>query len=78
MITKHLVGKLGLESLQKTIIVKSFMHTEAIDTEFVVVELFREDGTEALVRAYVVDSITEMTKVTVPEEIRGEFSASAE
>ena len=33
------------------------MHTEEIDTEFVVVELLREDGTVALVRAYVVDSI---------------------
>jgi hypothetical protein len=74
MITKHLVEKLGLESLQKTIIVKSFMHTEAIGTEFVVIELLRENGTVALVRAYVVDSNTEMTQVKVPEEIRGEFS----
>jgi hypothetical protein len=44
----------------------------------VVVELLREDRTVALVRAYVLDSITDMTKVTVPEEIRGEFSASAD
>jgi hypothetical protein len=29
------------------------------------------------IRAYVVDSITKMTKVKVPEEIRAEFSASA-
>ena len=78
MITKNIVRTLGLESLKRTIVVKSFMHTEAIDTEFVVVELLKEDGTVALVRAYVVDSITEMTKVTVPEEIRGEFSASAD
>ena len=53
------------------------MHTEAIYIEFVVIELLRENGTEALVRAYVVDSITEMKKVKVPEEIRREFSASA-
>jgi hypothetical protein len=70
MITKNIVRRLGLESLKRTIVVKSFMHTEAIYTEFVVVELLKEDGTVALVRAYVVDSITEMTKVTVPEEIR--------
>ena len=50
--------KLGLESLKRTIVVRSFMHTEAINTEFVVVELLREDGTVSLVRAYVVDSIS--------------------
>ena len=54
------------------------MHAEAIDTEFVVIEVLSGNGTVALVRAYVMDSITEMTKVKVPEEIRGEFSASAE
>ena len=78
MITKDLVARLGLDSLKRTIIVKSFMHTEAIDTEFVVVELLKEEGTVALVRAYVVDSITEMTKVSIPEEIRKEFSKSAQ
>jgi hypothetical protein len=63
MITKDLIERLGLESLKRIIVVKSFMQTEAINTEFVVVELIREDGTVALVRAYVVDSIMEMTKV---------------
>ena len=38
-ITKDLVARLGLESFKRTIIVKSFMHTEAIDTEFEVFEL---------------------------------------
>ena len=54
------------------------MHTEAIDTEFVVAELLQEDETVAVVRAYVVDSITEMTKVSIPEEIRKEFSKAAQ
>jgi hypothetical protein len=78
MISKGLVARLGLEPLRRKIIVKAFMHTEAIDREFVVIRLLKEDGTVALVRAYIVDSITETTKDKVPEEIRKEFSESAQ
>ena len=76
MISKDLLARLGLEPLKGTIIVKSFKNTDAVNTGFVVIELLKEDGTVALVRAYVADSITEITKVTVPEEISKEFSKS--
>jgi hypothetical protein len=36
---------------------------EAIDIGFVVVELLKENGTIARVRAYIVDSITEAKKL---------------
>ena len=55
-------------SLKKTPIVQSFMHTEAIDTEYVVLKFLRTDGSVAQVRAYVVDRIINMAK-----EIRDEF-----
>ena len=78
MVTKDLVARLGLTSVKKRIImVKSFRHTESINTELVVLELLKEDGTIARVQAYVVDSITEVRTVTIPGEIREEFSASA-
>ena len=47
---------------------------EAIDIGFVVVELLKENGTIARVRAYIVDSITEAQKVEIPEDIKEEFS----
>ena len=36
MVTQELVRRLNLVSLKKTLIVQSFMQTEAIDTEYVV------------------------------------------
>ena len=73
MVTKELVRRLNFVSLQKTLIVQSFIHTEAIDTEYLVLEFLRTDGSVAQVRAYVVDRITNMTKVNVPNGIMEEF-----
>ena len=67
----------GGKALKRTLIVQSFRHTEAIDTEYVVVELLKSDGTVAHIRAYAVDRITSMAKVIVPQEIRNEFGAKA-
>ena len=52
MVTKSLVEKLELEAIKRTLIVHSFRHTEAIDTEYVVIELLKTDGTVAHIRAY--------------------------
>ena len=73
MVTKQLVKTLGLESIKKTVVVQSFGHTDSIDTEFVVLELLKQDGTIALIRAYVMESITTMAEVQIPQEIREEF-----
>ena len=43
MVTQELVRRLNLVSLKKTLIVQSFIHTEAIDTEYVVLEFLRTD-----------------------------------
>ena len=43
MVTKALVQRLNLQSLKKTLIVQSFRHTEAIDTEYVVLEPLKTD-----------------------------------
>ena len=48
----------------------------SLNSEYVVPELLRTDGTMAQVRAYVVDSITSMAAVSIPEHIRQEFSIS--
>ena len=40
-----------------------------------VLELLKQDGSIALIRAYVVDTITTMAKVHIPQEIREEFKA---
>ena len=40
-------------------------------------ELLKTDGTVAHIRAYVVERITIMAKVMVPQEIREEFGATA-
>ena len=77
MVTKSLVERLELEALKRTLIVQSFRHTEAIDTEYVGIELLKTDGTVAHIRAYVVERITSMAKVMVPQEIRDEFGATA-
>ena len=74
MVTKELVKRLSIESISKSVIVQSFGHQDAIDTEFVVLELLKYDGTVTRIRAYVVDSITEMPKVAVPEELKEAFS----
>ena len=66
MVSRQLVRLLGLESIKKTVVVQSFGHTDSIDTEFVVLELLKQDGSIALIRAYVVDTITTMAKVHIP------------
>jgi hypothetical protein len=76
MVTRRLVDSLKINSLKKTLILESFRHTESINSEYVVLELLRTDGTVAQVRAYVVDSITSMAAVSIPEHIRLEFSLS--
>ena len=74
MVTKDLVEKLGLESVSKSVVVQSLGHTDCLKTEFVVLEILKNDGTIALVRAYVVDSITNMAKVRIPEHLKEAFS----
>ena len=74
MVTRRLVDSLKMDSEKKTLIVESFRHTESINFEYVVLELLRIDGTVDQVRAYVVDSITSMAEVSIPEHIRQEFS----
>ena len=74
MVTRELVKTLGIESISKSVIVQSFGHQDIIDTEFVVLELLKYNGDVARIRAYVVDSITEMPKVIVPEELKEAFS----
>ena len=68
------IARLGMKSSKKTVIIKSSLHTEEMDRVFVVVEPLKENGTVALVWANAMNSITRITKVTVPEEVRKEFS----
>ena len=76
MITKSLVESLSLESLKRTLIVQTFRSTEALDTEYVVVEILQTDGTTTNLRAYVVDEITTMTAVQVPPDLQSKFKPS--
>jgi hypothetical protein len=73
-----LVKRLNLQSLKKTLIVQSFRHTEAIVTDYVVLELLKSDGTVVHIRAYVVDRITSMAKVVVPPGIKDEFETATQ
>ena len=73
MVTKKMVKLMGLESIRRTVVVQSFGHTDTIDTEFVVLEVLKEDGLVALIRAYVVESITSMAEVDIPEELKRLF-----
>ena len=41
-----------LESLKRTLIVQTFRSLEALDTEYMVIEVLQTDGTTANVRAY--------------------------
>ena len=54
--------------------VQSFLHTQTINTQFTVIELLRDDGNLEQIRAYVVDKITTLAQVVVPDEIRLEYS----
>ena len=74
MVTKDLVLELGLESISKSVVVQSLGHTDCLKTEFVVLEILRNDGSIALVRAYVVESITNMARVGIPEHLKEAFS----
>ena len=75
MIRRCLVEHLSLESLSKTLVVQTFRSTSAIETEFVVVEMLHADGSITLLRAYVVEEITEMSAVEVPDDLRSEFKS---
>ena len=74
IISEDLVARLKLKPLSGKIVTKSFRNEEEINIGFVVVELLKDDGTIARVRAYVLDSITEAQKVEIPEDIKKEFS----
>ena len=63
MVTKKMVRELGIESI----------NTDIIDTECMVLELLNEDGSLALIRAYVVESITSMAKVEIPDRLQSQF-----
>ena len=47
-----------------------------MDTEYVVVEVLHADGSTTNLRAYVVEDITTMTAVEVPEDLRSNFKDS--
>ena len=74
MVTRRMKNILGLESIKKAVLVQSFGHEERLDTEFVVLELLQVNGSVAQVRAYVVDSITTMAQVDIPEKLKDMFS----
>ena len=76
MVTADLAKRLGLPTEKKVLMVQSFMHTQTMDTEFAVIELLQEDGNVDQIRAYVVDKITSMAQVKVPEELRKSFKNS--
>ena len=73
MISRRMVKQLELESISKSVIVQSFGHSDRIETEFVVLEILTAQAELKLVRAYVVDSITNMAKVEIPEELKEAF-----
>jgi hypothetical protein len=73
MIQRCLVERLSLESLSKTLVVQTFRATSAMETEFVVVEMLHADGSITLLRAYVVEDITTMSAVDVPDDIKVGF-----
>ena len=70
MVTSSLVNRLGLPTEKKVLVVQSFLHTQTINTQFTVIELLRDDGNLEQIRAYVVDKITTLAQVVVPDEIR--------
>jgi hypothetical protein len=74
MITSGLAHRLGLPTEKKVLVVESFMETRTIHSQFTVIELLREDGSLEQIRAYVVDKITNLGQVEVPDEIRLEYS----
>ena len=74
MIWRCLVERLLLESLSKTLVVQTFRATSALETEFVVVEMLHADGSITLLRAYVVEEITTMSAVDVPDDLRSGFN----
>ena len=76
IVTRALVRALNLSKRRKALIVESFGHTEEINTECVVLDLLKSDGSVAQVTAYVVDKITSVAKVEVPDEIRKEFQST--
>ena len=76
MVCRRLVEELKMDSKRKTLVVESFGHTDALNSEYVVLEILQSDGTVAQVRAYVVDNITSMSAVSISEQIRQEFSPS--
>ena len=73
MISRRMVKQLELESISKSVIVQSFGHSDTIKTEFVVLEILTAQAELKLVRAYIVDSITNMAKVEIPEELKEAF-----
>ena len=74
MITSGLAHRLGLPTEKKVLVVESFMETRTLHSQFTVIELLREDGSLEQIRAYVVDKITNLGQVEVPDEIRLEYS----
>ena len=62
MLTDEMVKMLGLESIRRTMIVQTFGHTDTINTEFRLLELLKEDGSVALIRVFVVESITHIAE----------------
>ena len=74
MVTSSLVHRLCLPTEKKVLVVQSFLHTQTINSQFTVIELLRDDGNLEQIRAYVVDKITTLAQVVVPDEIRLEYS----
>jgi hypothetical protein len=73
IVTRALVRALKLSKQRRVLIVESFGHTEEMNTECLLLDLLKSDGSVAQVRACVVDKITSVAKVEVPDEIRKEF-----
>ena len=71
---RKLLQQPEVESISKSVIVQSFGHNDRINTEFVVLEILTAEGEIKLVRAYVVESITQMDEVNIPEVLRDQFA----
>ena len=78
MVTSRLVAMLGLATEKKILLVQSFMHTQTMDSEFAVLELFREDCSVHQISAYMEDKITTVAQIKVPDDIRKNFKESTE
>ena len=74
MITSSLARRLGLPTKKRVLVVQSFLKTQTIDSQVAIIELLREEGSLDQLRVYVVDEITTLGQVDVPEEIRLEYS----